>query len=168
MVVVPNLPNKLYITVLHNNNQFLIIFYKILSYTRPFDNTDSSLIFEDTTIAQRLTPAKFTTAHIRASISSGKLLRVLPNYPIEGDAPIVEVCNLQQILESDEEFKELNSFPGPLVKGVSHKKTIIEYCENKIRSAGFNNDIVDVDSYVLMWELLILLIRQNGVIRFKL
>ncbi|XP_049821203.1 protein transport protein Sec16A-like isoform X4 [Aethina tumida] len=134
------------------------------SYTRPFDNTDSSLIFEDTTIAQRLTPAKFTTAHIRASISSGKLLRVLPNYPIEGDAPIVEVCNLQQILENDEEFKELNSFPGPLVKGVSHKKTIIEYCENKIRSAGFNNDIVDVDSYVLMWELLILLIRQNGMV----
>lgn len=49
------------------------------------------------------------------------------------------------------------------LSGVTHKKPIIEYCENKIRHAIYNKDIVDADSYILMWELLILLIRQNGV-----
>lgn len=49
------------------------------------------------------------------------------------------------------------------ISGVTHKKTIIEYCENKKKYAIYNKDIIDTDSYILMWELLILLIRQNGV-----
>ncbi|KAJ8927811.1 hypothetical protein NQ314_019693 [Rhamnusium bicolor] len=135
------------------------------SFTRPFDQADSSLnLGDDSLAAQRVTPAKFATAHIKASIASGKLLRILPHYPMDGQNAIVEVCNLQSLLINDEDYKELNRFPGPLVRGVTHKKTIIEYCENKIRHATYSQDIVDVDSYVLMWELLILLIRQNGMV----
>lgn len=81
---------------------------------------------------------------------------------MDGQNAVVEVCNLQSFLVNDEEYKELSQFPGPLVKGVTHKKTIIEYCENKIRDAG-ESGIGDTESYILMWELLILLIRQNGV-----
>lgn len=137
--------------------------FDIFSYTRPFDQTDSSLNFEESNVnAQRLTPAKFATAHIKGSISSGKLLKILPHYPMDGQNATVEICNLHSLLGNDGEFLELNDFPGPLVKGVTHKKTIIEYCENKIRLAIHQN-ISDVESYVLMWELLILLIRQNGV-----
>ncbi|XP_057668729.1 uncharacterized protein LOC130901379 isoform X3 [Diorhabda carinulata] len=135
------------------------------SYSRPFDQTDSSINLEDTTLAsQRLTPAKFATAHIKASIRSGKLLRILPHYPMDGQSATVEICNTQSFLVNDEEFKEMSQFPGPLVKGVTHKKTIIEYCENKIRNAITGQKIQDVDSYILMWELLILLIRQNGMV----
>lgn len=133
------------------------------SYSRPFDHTDSSLNCEDTTLtSQRLTPAKFATAHLKVSISSGRFVKVLPNYPLDGQSASVEVRNLQDCF-ADEEFIELSEFPGPLVRGVTHKKTVIEYCENKIRNVAYNDQIVDVDSYVLMWELLILLLRQNGV-----
>lgn len=109
-----------------------------------------------------MTPAKFATAHVKVSISSGKLIKILPNYPLDGQVASVEIHNLNDYF-NDDEFIELNEFPGPLIKGVTHKKTIIEYCENKIRNVTYNDQIVDVDSYILMWELLILLIRQNGV-----
>ncbi|CAH0559554.1 unnamed protein product [Brassicogethes aeneus] len=137
------------------------------SLNRPFDHTDSSTtnLENRSASAHRMTPAKFATAHAKASIASGKLLRVLPNYPLDGQPALVEVCSLQLALQNDEEFRELDSFPGPLVRGVTHKKTIIEYCESKIKGAAFGGDAVpDVDSYVLMWELLILLIRQNGMV----
>lgn len=85
---------------------------------------------------------------------------------MDGQPAIVEICNTHSFLGNDEDIKELSQFPGPLVKGVTHKKTIIEYCENKIRDAIAERRISDVESYILMWELLILLIRQNGVSYF--
>lgn len=122
------------------------------------------MLFEDqTTVSQRLTPAKYATPHVKASIGSGQLVKIVPNYPLDGQPASVELCDLQSFLRFDNEFQELNEFPGPLIKGVTHKKTIIEYCENKIKNVAYSSDIVDVESYVLMWELLILLLRQNGV-----
>lgn len=47
--------------------------------------------------------------------------------------------------------------------GVTHKKTIIEYCENKIKKAVVNEEMVDRASYILLYELMIMLIQQNGV-----
>ncbi|XP_072391264.1 uncharacterized protein Sec16 isoform X2 [Diabrotica undecimpunctata] len=146
----------------HTHSQYAL---DASSYSRPFDQTDSLLALDDTTTAsQRLTPAKFTMAHIKASIASGKLLRILPHYPIDGQPAVVEICSTSSFLANDEEFQELSQFPGPLVKGVTHKKTIIEYCENKIRNAITGQKVDDVESYILMWELLILLIRQNGMV----
>lgn len=49
-----------------------------------------------------------------------------------------------------------------ICRGVTHKKTIIEYCESKIKAAS-NNDMVDRASYILLYELMIMLIQQNGV-----
>lgn len=46
---------------------------------------------------------------------------------------------------------------------MTHKKTIIEYCENKIKKAASNDEIVDRASYILLYELMIMLIQQNGV-----
>jgi len=47
--------------------------------------------------------------------------------------------------------------------GVTHKKTIIEYCENKIKKAVINEEMIDRASYILLYELMIMLIQQNGV-----
>lgn len=47
--------------------------------------------------------------------------------------------------------------------GVTHKKTIIEYCENKIKKAMMNEEMADRASYILLYELMIMLIQQNGV-----
>lgn len=112
--------------------------------------------------SQRLTPTKFATAHIKASISSGRLVKLLPHYPLDGQNATVEISSLGELLNDDAEYRELTEFPGPLVKGVTHKKVVIEFCENRIRNT-VNCDIADVESYVLMWELLILLLKQNGV-----
>lgn len=99
---------------------------------------------------------------MKASIDSGILVRVPPHYPLDGQPATVDFGGIQTLLTGNEEFRELADFPGPLIRGVTHKKTIIEYCENKIRQANSQN-VKDCQSYVLMWELLILLIRQNGV-----
>lgn len=137
-----------------------------LSYGRPFEQTDSSLNLEDTTLtSQRLTPAKFATAHVKLSIQSGLMVRIPPHYPLDGQTASVDLGTVQALLHSSDEYKELANFPGPLIRGITHKKTIIEYCENKIKQASCLN-ITDCQSYILMWELLILLIRQNGVSAF--
>lgn len=112
--------------------------------------------------SQRLTPAKYATAHVKVSIDSGIMVRVPPHYPLDGQPATVDFGGMQALLASNDEYKELANYPGPLIRGITHKKTIIEYCESKIRQAG-NMHIKDCQSYVLMWELLILLIRQNGV-----
>ena len=125
-----------------------------------------SQTLDDTTSTQvqRLTPTKFSTAHIKAAIGSGKMIKIVPHYPLDGQSATVEILDVQSfLLAEDTETKELIEFPGPLIKGVTHKKTIIEYCEGKIKNATCNPDIGDPDSYILMWELMILLIRQNGV-----
>lgn len=50
-----------------------------------------------------------------------------------------------------------------IFSGVTHKKTIIEYCENKIKKAAINEEMADRASYILLYELMIMLIQQNGV-----
>lgn len=47
--------------------------------------------------------------------------------------------------------------------GVTHKKTIIEYCESKIKKAVVNEEMINRASYILLYELMIMLIQQNGV-----
>ena len=108
-----------------------------------------------------MTPAKFATAHMRVSLKAGNVVQVLPNYPLDGQCATVEVARIESLIYSDDELLELKDYPGPLVKGVTHKKTVIEYCENKLRNVP--KSVGDIDSYILMWELLILLLRQNGV-----
>lgn len=81
------------------------------------DQSDSGKLNEAVTNVQRLTPAKFATAHLKASISSGRLLKVLPHYSLDGQNATIEICSLQSLLSSNEEYRELSVFPGPLVKG---------------------------------------------------
>ncbi|XP_045460644.1 protein transport protein Sec16B isoform X2 [Harmonia axyridis] len=133
------------------------------SYSRQKDTTDSFILEDSSVKAGRTTPAKFPTAHTKVSIACGRVVKVLPNYPQDGQPALVELAGLGTYLQNDDEYKELSQYPGPLVKGVTHKKTVIEYCENKIKNVGSNSDVCgDPDSYVLMWEFLILLLRQNG------
>ncbi|XP_044761083.1 protein transport protein Sec16B isoform X2 [Coccinella septempunctata] len=130
------------------------------SYSRHKDQTDSFALDRSSAKTGRTTPAKFIAAHTKASIASGVVVKVLPNYPQDGQPALVELASLEAYLQNDDEYKELSNYPGPLAKGVTHKKTVIEFCENKIKSVKL--DVCDPDSYVLMWELLILLLRQNG------
>lgn len=80
---------------------------------------------------------------------------------------------------NDSTRKLFNIYPGPLTRGTTHKKTVIEFCEEQIRLGPLTSVVksrgnsvssiyssgqpVHRASYTLMWNLLILLLRQNGV-----
>lgn len=126
--------------------------------------------------SQRLTPCKFTLEHSTASLVNGLLVCVKPKYSPNNITNVVKIINLSV---NDSSKRLLQSFPGPLLHGVTHKKTVIEFCEDQIR-LGPNIDLlksrnnsmnsvysingqINRGSFTLMWNLLILLLRQNGV-----
>lgn len=79
--------------------------------------------------------------------------------------------------------KLFQSYPGPLVKDKTHKKSVIEFCEEQLRNGPMPglgqalmksrgnslnslhslNSNVNRGSYSLLWNYIILLLRQNGV-----
>lgn len=89
----------------------------IFSISQSLDQFENSKLGNTTTNDQRLTPAKFSTAHFKASISSGKLLKVLPQYSMDDHNAIIEICGMQSLLLNNKDYKELSAFPGPLIKG---------------------------------------------------
>ena len=56
----------------------------------------------------------------------------------------------------------MSAFPGPLKPGVTHKNDVIKFCERKITASRGRADIADRESYILLWEMLILMLRQKG------
>ena len=63
----------------------------------------------------------------------------------------VEVHSLKSVLNFMPEFKDLSSFPGPLVAGTTHKGEVIQFCQNKIldakRKEGTRDDIGRIISH---------------------
>ncbi len=49
--------------------------------------------------------------------------------------------------------------------GQTHKQQVAVFCQQKIRYAmDESHHLMDRQSYILLWELLLLLLRQNGTI----
>ncbi|KAL9882170.1 endoplasmic reticulum export factor secretory 16 isoform 1-T2 [Glossina fuscipes fuscipes] len=126
-----------------------------------------------TTEPQRLTPLKFLNEHAVINFASGILVTLKPKYAPNGN--VNNVVNLLRCKPNDETRKLFRVFPGPLVRGLTHKKTIIEFCEEQIHLGPLdttiyakqlivNNNERYKASYTLMWNLLILLLRQNGMV----
>ncbi|XP_059352135.1 protein transport protein Sec16A-like isoform X3 [Daphnia carinata] len=115
---------------------------------------------------QDMTPHKFSCPHVIARFSPGGiLLRVLPNSPKDGVAAHIELHDLNVLLGDLPTAQEMKFFPGPLVPGQTHKQQVAVFCQQKIRRATEDaNQLVDRQSYILLWELLLLLLRQNGTI----
>lgn len=61
---------------------------------------------------------------------------------------------IEHVPVNDKARRLYQSFPGPLVRGVSHKKTVIEFCEEKLKGGNASQS--------LLWSFLILMLRQNG------
>ena len=74
----------------------------------------------------------------------------------------MEVHSIEALLRNTADSQELAAFPGPLKPGVTHKNDVIKFCEKKIAAAETRRDIADKESYVLLWEMLVLLLRQKG------
>ena len=80
----------------------------------------------------------------------------------DGQTATVEVHSISSLLRDSRESQELSAFPGPLKPGETHKNDVIKFCERKISSVAGRRDITDKESYVLLWEMLVLLLRQKG------
>lgn len=79
---------------------------------------------------------------------------------------VLNLIKIENIQLSDRLRNIYHSYPGPLVKGTSHKKTIIEFCEEQLKqemlSDGEMVEKTNKSSYALLWNYLILVLRQNG------
>lgn len=134
---------------------------------------------EDDLQPGRLTPHKFSNDHVVISLASGILVSVKPKYSHSNG--FQNIAKLIKIAPNDSTKKLFQSFPGPLVKGITHKKTVIEYCEERIKLGPISTRLrscqsssnslqslssqqPNQSSYVLLWNLLVLLLRQNGVV----
>ncbi|XP_067868158.1 protein transport protein Sec16A isoform X2 [Heterodontus francisci] len=112
-----------------------------------------------------VTPEKFTVPHLCVRFSpGGQLLKVLPNLPSEGQPALVEMHSLEMILQHLPEQEELRKFPGPLVKEETHKVDVINFAQNKATECLRNDELLDKESANLLWELIVLLCRQNGTV----
>eukprot|EP00092_Neocalanus_flemingeri_P007473 GFUD01008070.1.p1 GENE.GFUD01008070.1~~GFUD01008070.1.p1 ORF type:complete len:2334 (+),score=842.22 GFUD01008070.1:46-7047(+) len=115
------------------------------------------------TLPARLTPLMFSRPHTCARISAGGLLvKVEPSNPQEGQTATVELHSLAAILRDTQESQELIMFPGPLKPGVTHKNDVIKFCERKIAACRDRRDMADKESYILVWDMMVLLLRQKG------
>ncbi|XP_052789106.1 uncharacterized protein LOC128223773 isoform X2 [Mya arenaria] len=116
-------------------------------------------------IPQRQTPEKFMIPHMRACFGpNGQLVKVLPNRPADGQPATVEIHSVQTLLDGNEEAEELEEYPGPLVRGDTHKNDVLNFCQQKAKMCVENMDLQDRDSAELIWRFLELLIKQNGTV----
>lgn len=156
-------------------------------FNRSTARLDSGTAADSMTVDEepaRMTPCKFTIDHCTASLANGLMVCVKPQFSSNSD--YTSVVRIMQIGVNDSTRKLFQLYPGPLARGVTHKKTVIEFCEDQIRlgphNVGNNNVALKSrgnsmsslfsqqtqpvlrSSYTLMWNLLILLLRQNGVV----
>ncbi|XP_053689947.1 protein transport protein Sec16A isoform X2 [Sabethes cyaneus] len=148
------------------------------------DNTDGSLR-QDPAVAmevmepERLTPRKFPEIHPIVSISCGLLITAKNRLTINGTTDLVKIFSLGA---HEPTRKLFQTYPGPLIKDKTHKKSVIEFCEeqlrcgpssfagqglvksrgNSINSLHSLGSTVNRGSFALLWSYIILLLRQNG------
>ncbi|CAL1294279.1 unnamed protein product [Larinioides sclopetarius] len=126
-------------------------------------NEMSNIEDQISTPSSRLTPVKFSYAHPIVRFSPGGLLITgIPSQASTMPAMPIRIQTMQALREEEESFQELKNHQGPLIRGLTHKNDVIEFCNRKIKSIKSLEDIVDRDSYILLWELMVLLLRQNG------
>lgn len=104
----------------------------------------------------RMTPWKFQCFHGYVNLSNG-LMATIDTFNTDNRY----LLKIENVPIYDRSRRLYQSYPGPLVRGVSHKKTVIEFCEDKLKQ----NTHIEWSlraSYNLLWSYLILMLRQNG------
>ncbi|XP_077856775.1 protein transport protein Sec16B isoform X3 [Macaca mulatta] len=117
---------------------------------------------EDVSSAGPKAPMKFYVPHAPVSFGpGGQLVCVGPSSPTDGQAALVELHSMEVILNDSEEQEEMRSFSGPLIREDIHKVDIMTFCQQKAAQSCKSETLGSRDS-ALLWQLLILLCRQNG------
>ncbi|XP_064615926.1 LOW QUALITY PROTEIN: protein transport protein Sec16A-like [Liolophura sinensis] len=109
--------------------------------------------------------AKFSLPHVGVRFGpGGQLITIQPNRPAEGQPAMVQIDDLQTLLRDDEEAEEIEKFPGPLIKGETHKNDVLMFCQRQAKMCKEDVDMIDRDSAELLWKFLEMLIKQNGTV----
>ncbi|XP_016830371.1 protein transport protein Sec16B isoform X2 [Cricetulus griseus] len=107
-------------------------------------------------------PMKFYVPHVSVNFGpGGQLVCVTPNSPADGQTALVEVHSMEVILNDSEDQEEMRGFPGPLTREDIHKVDIMTFCQKKAAQCLKSETPGSRDS-ALLWQLLVLLCRQNG------
>ncbi|XP_055480365.1 protein transport protein Sec16B isoform X2 [Psammomys obesus] len=117
---------------------------------------------DDTSAAVPKTPMKFYNPHVSVSFGpGGQLVCVSPNSPADGQTALVEVHSMEVLLNDSVDQEEMRGFPGPLIREDIHKVDIMTFCQKKAAQCLKSESPRSRDS-ALLWQLLVLLCRQNG------
>uniref|UniRef100_A0A8C4QKH2 Protein transport protein sec16 n=1 Tax=Eptatretus burgeri TaxID=7764 RepID=A0A8C4QKH2_EPTBU len=114
---------------------------------------------------QASAPEKFPVPHICVRFGpGGHLVRSLPNMPADGQPALVEIHSLEIMLQQTPEQEELRNFPGPLTKTETHKGDVLLFAQGQATRCLQDSSLLDRQSAALLWQLLVLLCRQNGTV----
>ncbi|XP_061922657.1 protein transport protein Sec16B-like [Entelurus aequoreus] len=70
----------------------------------------------------------------------------------------------QVLLSKTQEQQEMRNFPGPLTREGLHKVDAIDFARQRALACSKDDDVQDRSSAALLWNILVLLCRQNGQI----
>ncbi|XP_004372909.1 protein transport protein Sec16B [Trichechus manatus latirostris] len=117
---------------------------------------------EDVSTAGPKAPMKFYVPHVPVSFGpGGQLVCVGPRSPTDGQTALVELHSMEVILGDSEEQEEMRTFSGPLIREDVHKVDIMTFCQQKA-AQSCKSETPRSRDLALLWQLLVLLCRQNG------
>ncbi|KAK5906645.1 hypothetical protein CesoFtcFv8_004570 [Champsocephalus esox] len=110
-------------------------------------------------------PLKFSLPHVVVSFGpAGQLIRVTPGLSTQKNVSQLEIHSLEVILDETEDQQDMRNFPGPLSREDLHKVDAMEFAQQRAAACLSGGGLQDRSSAALLWNLLILLCRQNGQI----
>ncbi|XP_042273589.1 protein transport protein Sec16B [Thunnus maccoyii] len=116
-------------------------------------------------VRQMSAPLKYSIPHAVVSFGpAGQLIRVTPGFSTQENVSQLEIHSLEVILSETQEQQEMRNFPGPLTREDLHKVDAIEFAHQRAGACMRDDKLHDKNSAALLWNLLILLCRQNGQI----
>jgi hypothetical protein len=125
----------------------------------------------------RETPELFAHPHVRATFGfGGQLVTILPNYPAsDGSSAVVEITFVKDVLGDDETrslVEAVDASPGPFIPGDTPKSHVVKFaskeaqrCREKISEVSTDQEMSKkLEDEALLWNFLVLLCQQNGVV----
>ncbi|XP_012990575.2 protein transport protein Sec16B isoform X1 [Esox lucius] len=118
---------------------------------------------EHASVPQATAPLKYSLPHAVVNFGpAGQLIWVSPGPAIQGNPVKVEVHSLEIILGETQDQQDMRQFPGPLAREDLHKVDAISFALQRAEACMKDEKLQDKSSAALLWNLLVLLCRQNG------
>uniref|UniRef100_W5LC40 Protein transport protein sec16 n=1 Tax=Astyanax mexicanus TaxID=7994 RepID=W5LC40_ASTMX len=139
--------------------------YELSQYMNGAEQPDAAPAFRSEPEAEpkAVAPLKFCIPHVAVSFGpAGQLVRVSPTLPSHGEPAQVELHSLEVILSDTREQQDMRDFPGPLAREDLHKVDVINFALQMADECLKDKTLADAATAALLWQVLVLLCRQNG------